>query len=72
MLVELVLGLLTAVIALIAYAVYIVSINSEQYFKERNLKYKSFSFYNLYAILFGKLDIFEIIQGMYNDFPSET
>lgn len=63
--------LLTTGIVLIAYAFYKLSTNSAKYFEERNLKYKGVVtlLKNQLSLVMGKVDIFAMIQNLYDAFP---
>lgn len=65
--------LLTAGIALIAYAVYKFVTNSSRYFEEKNVKYKGISFvlHNIYSIITGKFNAFGQVKAVYNAYPNE-
>lgn len=63
--------ILTTGFLLIAYAFYKLSTNNAKYFEERNLKYKGVLtlLKNQFSVSFGKMDIFTMIQNMYDAVP---
>ena len=65
--------LLTLGILLISYAIYKYQAVNRQYFEERNVKYEglSFSLYNLYAMIFRKIDILQFVKRHYDALPDE-
>lgn len=44
-----------------------------QYFRDRNIEYKGFSFglSTFFLVFFGKIDVFEFTQRNYNGIPTE-
>lgn len=63
--------ILTTGVLLIAYAFYKLSTNNAKYFEERNLKYKGVLtlLKNQLSVSFGKIDVFTLIQKMYDEVP---
>lgn len=63
--------ILTTGVLLIAYAFYKLSTNNAKYFEERNLKYKGVLtlLKNQMSVSFGKMDVFTLIQNMYDAVP---
>lgn len=60
-------------ILLISYAIYKYQSINRQYFEERNVKYLglSFSLYNIYAMIFGRIDVLQFVKRHYDSLPDE-
>ncbi|XP_031624495.1 probable cytochrome P450 9f2 [Contarinia nasturtii] len=60
-------------IAFVSFLTFKIFIIDNRYFELRNVKYKgvSFALYNVYAMISGKIDVFQFSQRHYDEYPDE-
>lgn len=65
--------LLVVFILIIVYVYYKFVKNNNRYYDDRNLKSPGllFGLKNLYSIILGRSDLFEMSRNLYNLFPDE-